>query len=75
MDTRPTISNDEKNDSNYVFSFKSMDVLVAGEAMKRHLIEKKKEPLSEEDDAEVMQAWRDSSDDKIVSCLSREDVE
>ena len=75
MDTGPTISYDEKVGSNYFFSFKSTDVLVAGEAMKRHLIEKKKEPLSEEDDAKVMQAWRESSDDKIVSRLSGEEVD
>ena len=52
-----------------------MDALVAGEAMKRHLIERKKKPLSEEDAAMVMHAWRDSSDGEIVSRLSGEDVD
>ena len=75
MDTGPTLSYDEKNDSNYVFSFKSMDALVAGEATKRHLIEREKKPLSKEDSAVVMHALRDSSDGKIVSRHSGEDVD
>ena len=43
--------------------------------MKRHLIERKKKPLSEEDSAMVMHACRDCSDGEIVSRLSGEDVD